>query len=201
MEVNGISTLLNQIFDIYSSTFEEKNEDNNTLNTILNSSTQLLTISKLGSSLSELYQKITDEDTKVGFRDLVTALLQNPDSTNILTFLIRGRDLLENDADTFNQLIDLKDIIEEKGYDLSKWLNTYLSISDSTLSKKFLEETAKILEGEDASFVFDNFLNMVKNLKGNNETLEDFLNNIENLETAEEKWRYIEEYKSKIGVA
>ena len=92
-------------------------------------------------------------------------------------------------------------MIKEGGYDLSKWLNTYLSISDSTLSKKFLEETAKILERENASFVFDNFVNMVKSLKGNNDTLEDFLNNIENLETAEEKWRYIEEYKSKIGVA
>ncbi len=108
-----------------------------------------------GASLSALYQKISDEDAKTGFRDLVTALLQKPDSSNMLTFLIRGRELLENDTDTFNQLIDLKGMIEEGGYDLSKWLNTYLSISDSTLSKKFLEETAKMLDGENANFVFE----------------------------------------------
>ncbi len=199
MKINGVD--YSTLFNYYSPNFDKSPDI--AMNSILNNANQMLSISKLGANISELYSKISSEEDKTRFRELIMALLQGSDGADkILTFTNRTKDLLNNNEDMFQNLLEMADLLKDANYDIGKWLNTYLSIEDTDLSNQFTLESREILTASDWDLVFNNFVESTNILASKNQNMiRDFLNGIKNFDSSDDKYRYIENFRKNNNIA
>ncbi|GAB6042090.1 hypothetical protein [Endothiovibrio diazotrophicus] len=117
-----------------------------------------VTLSSFGLQISDLYQSLKGIDDSAareeagdGLTAVMRDLMSNPDGLRTVTFLAGMNDTLRTDPQAFKAFFEAADQVNDAGYSLTRWIDTYSRIEDEEAQQAFVAETDELLTstGED----------------------------------------------------
>lgn len=119
--------------------------------------TATVSISAYGKKINAMYEDLkaikdpgAREQALEGMRQVMTDMAGNgtTDPAKMVDFMQTIGELQETDTAAFQDFFTTANILKDGGYDMEKWLDTFLKLDDPGLAKSFMERTNEILASD-----------------------------------------------------
>jgi len=124
----------------------------------LGKSVSPVAISSFGKQINGMYEqleKIQDPEIRrqaaEGMRQLMLIIGGNPDKARVELFSNSMNKLKEQDIDVFNSVFIEAFALVKSGFNLGRWIDIFLGLTDNGNQKSYLHETSAILGFEEES--------------------------------------------------
>ena len=143
---------------------------------IISGSMTRVTVSAFGKQINEMHAELkTIEDPQAreqalaGMQQVMMGMAGGSDPSRMVNFMQTMGELQESDSATFREFFQTADQLSAGGFNMDRWLDTFVSIGDRGLQGAFLAETRSIINDPEAGAVekrttFNQFLGAVNSI-------------------------------------
>ncbi len=175
----------------------------------IGSSQATVTISTFSKQINEFYQSLQNiQDPEArwlateGLTAMIGSLSDDPDTAFSSDFMVNMQSLYENDSALFRDFFITAGELNEGGYNLNGFSHIFIAIEYRSLQRSFIQQTQVILHDESEDHLlkqemFGEFLDATNRVLSSgleegqlHQTMEDFLNQVNELDDLESKQSY-----------
>lgn len=179
-----------------------------------------VTISAFGKQINEFYQSmksIDDPAAREAASEGLTAVMRQftaePDSLRTANFMRNMEETRQSDPDAFRDFFTTANEVDQGGYGLGRWVDTYSRIEDRDAQRAYVDESRDIMAAggeEDAALrgqTFDHFVDDVNQIADSGlegEALrsryDQYFGGMNQQQELEDKQAFMDEFNEETGV-
>ena len=180
--------------------------------------TATVSISAYGKKINAMYEDLkaikdpeAREQAQEGMRQVMTDMAGNgTDPAKMVDFMQTIGELQETDTAAFQDFFSTANTLKDGGYDMERWLDTFLELDDHGLEKSFMDRTNEIAASDSENnnenmVTFDEFIDGVREIiasgleeEERNNLLDDFFDGLALKDNLAAKREFISDFADQV---